>query len=284
VGVPLTRPTEQPITATDRYQRISRDFGSLAAEHGVCGCHVHVAVPDREVAVQVCNHLRPWLPVLLALTADSPIHHGTDTGCASWRSVLISRWPCSGVPPYFTSAEHYDAVVDMLVDSGVVLDRAMLYRDVRPSDHLPTVEVRICDVPATVDETVLLAVLVRALVVTAVRAVERGERALPVCEQALRATRWLAAHDGLHGRGLDLFGNRRLPAAHLLRRLVHHVKPVLHQTGELRTVNALLTKVLQLGNGAVRQRQAFRRRGRLEDVLTVLSRTTGQDCQPETAA
>jgi RNA polymerase sigma factor (sigma-70 family) len=85
----------------------------------------------------------------------------------------------------------------MLVDSGAVLDRTMIYWDVRPSDHLPTVEVRVSDVPATVDETVLLAVLVRALVVTAVRAVERGELALPVSEQAVRAASWRAAHDGI---------------------------------------------------------------------------------------
>ncbi|SES08588.1 carboxylate-amine ligase [Lentzea xinjiangensis] len=284
VGVPLAGSTEQPITDDDRYRRIGRDYGLLAAEHGVCGCHVHVAVPDRETAVQVCNHLRPWLPVLLALTANSPIHHGADTGYASWRSMLISRWPCSGVPPYFTSAEHYDAVADMLVDSGAVVDRAMLYWDVRLSDHLPTVEVRVSDVPATVDETVLLAALVRALVVTAVRAVGRGERALPVSEQALRAARWRAAHDGLPGQAIDLFTNRRVPAAQLLHHLLRHVKPVLRETGELRAVTALLAKVLQLGNGAVRQRQAFQRRGRLEDVLAVLSRTTGQDCRPDTAA
>ncbi|RAS63619.1 carboxylate-amine ligase [Lentzea atacamensis] len=284
MGVPLAGATEQPITDTDRYRRIARDFGLLAAQHGVCGCHVHVAVPDRETAVQVCNHLRPWLPVLLALTANSPIHHGVDTGYASWRSVLTSRWPCSGAPPYFTSAEHYDAVTDMLVGSGAVLDRAMIYWDVRPSDHLPTVEVRVCDVPATVDETVLLAVLVRALVVTAVRAVERGEPALPVSEQAVRAARWRAAHDGIVGQGIDLFTGRRTPAVELLRRLVRDVGPVLRHTGELRAVNALLTKVLRLGNGAVRQRQAFQRRGRLEDVLAVLDRATGQDSRPETAA
>lgn len=229
----------------------------------------------------------PWrgrLPVLLALTANSPIHHGVDTGYASWRSVLTSRWPCSRAPPCFTSAEHYDEMTGLLVDSGAVLDRAMIYWDVRPSDHLPTVEVRVCDVPATVGETVLLAVLVRALVITAVRATERGERAVPVSDQALRAARWRAADDGITGQGIDLFNNRRTPAVQLLRKLVREAGPVLRQTGELRAVNALLTKVFQHGNGAARQRQAFQRHGRLEDVLAVLDRATGQDCRPDTAA
>ncbi|QFZ21093.1 carboxylate-amine ligase [Saccharothrix syringae] len=284
VGVPLAGPMGQPINDTERYGRIGRDYGMLAAEHGVCGCHVHVEVPDRETAVQVCNHLRPWLPVLLALTANSPIHQGVDTGYASWRSVLTSRWPCSGAPPYFTSAEHYDAVVGMLVDSGAVLDRGMVYWDVRPSDHLPTVEVRVSDVPATVEESVLLAALVRGLVVTAVEAVRRGERALPLCEQALRAAYWRAAHDGIEGEAVDLFANRRVPAAHLLHGLVRHVRPVLRRTGELREVNALMSEVLQGGNGAVRQRRALQRRGRLEDVVAVLSRDTAGERVPGTAA
>ncbi|MBB5957278.1 carboxylate-amine ligase [Saccharothrix tamanrassetensis] len=283
-GVPLTGPMGQSFSDSDRYLRIGEGFGLLAAEHGVCGCHVHVAVPDRETAVQVCNHLRPWLPVLLALTANSPIHQGVDTGYASWRSVLNSRWPCSGAPPYFTSAEHYDAVLDMMVDSGAVLDRAMVYWDVRPSDHLPTVEVRVSDVPATVDESTLLAALVRALVTTALGAIGQGDRALPVTTEALRAAYWRAAHDGITGDGIDLFANRRVPAAHLLRRLVRHVRPALRRSGELRAVNALLTKVLQNGNGAVRQRQAFQRRGRVEDVVELLTRDTSHDRLPETAA
>ncbi|RKT54172.1 carboxylate-amine ligase [Saccharothrix australiensis] len=284
VGVPLTGPMGQPFSDSDRYRRIGEGYGLLAAEHGVCGCHVHVAVPDRETAVQVCNHLRPWLPVLLALTANSPIHQGVDTGCASWRSVLNSRWPCSGAPPYFTSAEHYDAVLATMVDSGAVLDPAMVYWDVRPSDHLPTVEVRVSDVPATVDESILLAALVRALVGTALEAVRRGERGLPVTTEALRAAYWRAAHDGIEGDGVDLFGNRRVPAAHLVRGLLRHVRPALRRSGELHAVNALLTKVLQNGNGAVRQRRAFRQRGRIEDVVAVLTRDTGHDWLPETAA
>ncbi|MFD1145568.1 carboxylate-amine ligase [Saccharothrix hoggarensis] len=284
VGVPLTGPMGQSFSDSDRYRRIGEDYGLLAAEHGVCGCHVHVAVPDRETAVQVCNHLRPWLPVLLALTANSPIHQGVDTGCASWRSVLNSRWPCSGAPPYFTSARHYDAVLDMMVDSGAVLDPGMVYWDVRPSDHLPTVEVRVSDVPATVDESILLAALVRGLVTTALGAIRRGDRGLPVTTEAMRAAYWRAAHDGVEGDGIDLFGNRRVPAAHLLRRLIRHVRPALRQSGELRAVNALFTKVLQNGNGAVRQRRAFQRRGRIEDVVALLSRDTGHDWLPETAA
>ncbi len=284
VGVPLAGAPRQPVTDADRYRRMSSRYGLLAAEHGVCGCHVHVAVPDRETAVQVCNHLRPWLPVLLTVTANSPIHQGVDTGYASWRSVLCGRWPCSGAPPFFASAGEYDQVVDMMIHTGAILDRAMVYWDVRPSDHLPTVEVRVADVPATVDGAVLLAVLVRALVTTALRDLDRGRTAPPVSAEAVRAAYWRAAHDGLAGTGIDLFTGRRLPARQLLRDLVRHVRPVLRESGELQAVNTLLTKLLLDGTGAHRQRAAFAGAQQVRDVVTVMASHTIEDCAPHTAA
>ncbi|MDG3010862.1 hypothetical protein G4X40_11950 [Rhodococcus sp. D2-41] len=107
------------------------------------------------------NHLRPWLPTLLAMTASSPLFHGRDTGFAGWRSMIGCPWACSCAPPFFDSAAHYDATVAAMADAGVVLDEAVVFWDVRPSSDLPTVEVRVSDVPATVEETVLLATLVR---------------------------------------------------------------------------------------------------------------------------
>ncbi len=115
----------------------------------------------RATAVQVSNHLRPWLPSLLALSANSPIHRGVDTGYASWRSILWSHWPSAGPPPYFSSLEEYDRTVAAMLECGSILDKAMVYWDVRPSTNFPTVEVRVSDVPATVDETVLMATVVR---------------------------------------------------------------------------------------------------------------------------
>ena len=123
VGLPPTVPHEFPITDKPRYRQIAERFGMIAHEQGICGCHVHVAVPDREAAVAVSNRLRPWLPLLLALTANSAVYRNTDTGYASWRSVLWQRWPSAGPPPHFESADEYDAVVRMLLDSGAMLRR-----------------------------------------------------------------------------------------------------------------------------------------------------------------
>ncbi len=93
--------------------------------------------PTVRAAIHVSNWLRPWLPSLLALSANSPLYRNADSGHASWRSVLWRRWPAAGAPPFFASPDDYDRAVRMLVDTGVIVDKDMIYWDVRPSAKLP---------------------------------------------------------------------------------------------------------------------------------------------------
>ncbi len=145
-----------------------------------------------------CWHLPP----------NSAIYRNTDSGYASFRSVLWSRWPSSGPPPHFDSAAQYDAAVAMLEGAGAALDDGMIYWDVRPSANFPTVEVRVTDVPATVAETVLVATLIRAGVMTALRGHDEGESVPRLADYQIRAAHWKAAHDGLDGDGIDLLGDQ----------------------------------------------------------------------------
>jgi carboxylate-amine ligase len=278
VAVPPFGPPPRMITDLPRYRRLADHFGQLG-EQVICGCHVHVGVPDREVAVAVSNHLRPWLPALVALTANSPIIADRDTGYASWRHVLWSRWPSAGPPPYFQSAGHYDTVVAELLDHEVILDVGMLYWDVRLSAHLPTLEVRVADVPTTVEETLLLATLVRGLVVAGLRAVRRGQRAPAVDAHRLRAAYWRAARDGVTGRGIDIASGCLVPAAEPLLRLLDHIRPALEATGDYAGTQAALTRILAVGNGAARQRQTLQN-GTLLDVLGMLSRGLTDTASP----
>jgi len=274
VGVPVLGSAVLPITDIRRFRTIASRFGYLAGTRGVCAGHVHVGVPDRETAVQVGNYLRPWLPALLALTANSPIHRGVDTGFASWRSIMLSRWPCSGPPPWFASVEHYDAVVEEMVECGVILDEGMINWDVRPSAHLPTVEVRVSDVPATVDETVLLATVVRALVMTALRSLSGGGCAPKITAEALQAGYSMAAREGLTGHGIDLTSDLVVPAPDLLGLLVCHVRSALEELGEYRAAVAMLTEVVGCGNGASRQRRALRICNHVSDVIAMAAQST----------
>ncbi|MBX7447974.1 glutamate--cysteine ligase [Mycolicibacterium sp. 3033] len=268
-GLPPTLPHDFPITDTPRYRYIGDRFGMIAHEQGICGCHVHVAVPDRDAAVAVSNRLRPWLPMLLALTANSAVYRNADTGHSSWRSVLWARWPSAGPPPHFDSAADYDAAVQMLVQSEVIRDDGMVYWDVRPSADFPTVEIRVADVPATVGETVLLAALARAAVMTALTEEERGDAQPTVDAWTLKAAYWKAARDGADGAGVDLRTNAAAPMRSLLQQLVEWVRPALELTGDEDLVRRRLAAVLEQGNGAMRQRRAWRRGHDVRDVLAV---------------
>jgi glutamate---cysteine ligase / carboxylate-amine ligase len=268
VGLPPSVPNEFPITDTPRYREIGDKFGMIAHEQGICGCHVHVQVPSRALAVQVSNRLRPWLPLLLALSANSAIYRSADTGHASWRSVLWARWPSAGPPPHFDSVDEYDAAVRLLQDGEMMLDDGMVYWDVRPSAKFPTVEVRVADVPATVDETVLLATLVRAAVMIAVDEERRGEMVQPLTPFALKAAYWKSARDGLDGRAIDLADSHAaVPTSGLLGAFVDRLTPALRAVGELDAVRGAVERVIATGNGAMRQRRAWNRRHDVADVI-----------------
>ena len=275
VGLPPTVPHEFPLTDKPRYREIGERFGMIAHEQGICGCHVHVAVPDRATAIAVSNRLRPWLPTILALSANSAVYRSADTGYASWRSVLWARWPSAGPPPHFESAAEYDALVEIMLASGAALDDGMVYWDVRPSAKFPTVEVRVADVPATVADTVLLAALVRALVMTALSDIDQGRPEKPLSSHALAAAYWRASRDGLGGFAVDLIDSHALvPAPHMLEALLERVAPALKAVGDHGTVTAEVRRVLAEGNGATRQLAAWQRRGEVSDVIDDVARAT----------
>jgi len=275
VGLPPTVPHEFPITDTPRYRKIAERFGMIAHEQGICGCHVHVAVPSRAAAIAVSNRLRPWLPLLLALTANSAIYRNSDTGYASWRSVLWARWPSAGPPPHFDSIDEYDAVVKMLTHAGAMLDDGMVYWDVRPSANFPTIEVRVADVPATVAETVLFAMLVRGLVMTALAEEQRGDPMPSLTAHALSAAYWKSARDGLDGESLDLWqSHESAPTRTLLGRMVEHIRPALEAVGDYELINEELERIAEQGNGAMRQRRAWQRRHDVDDVIAEAAAAT----------
>lgn len=279
-GAPPLGHATGEITDSRRYRRIAREFGALAEQQLICGCHVHVAVPDRETAVQVCNHVRPWLPVLAAVTANSPFSGGEDTGFASWRSTVWSRWPVSGPPPFFTSWQHYEETCDTMIAAGTALDRAMVYWDVRPATELPTVEVRVSDVAASVDDAVLLAALVRALVAQAVVDVGRGVLAEPVPQETLRQACWGAANEGLPGTTLDVFSGEPRPVRRQLDELVRRLTPVCEANGDLPAVQRGLRLLDREGGGAERQRRALRG-GRVEALLGLLDVDRADRAEPQ---
>jgi len=198
---PFSAWRDQPITPKDRYRQIVSDFGQVARETVIFGCHVHVGVESRDVALDVMNRVRSQLSPLLALSANSPFWLGTDSAYASFRTQVWSRWPMSGPPLAFASKDEYDELIATLIAAGVIEDETKIYWDVRASCRFPTLESRVTDVCLTVDEAVMLAGLVRALVRRAYLAGQRNETAIAARHELVRAAHWRAARGALRARG-----------------------------------------------------------------------------------
>ncbi|MEO6085474.1 MAG: glutamate--cysteine ligase [Umezawaea sp.] len=255
-GTPPLPGPDVRVTPGARFEAVASRYRGVVEDYEVCGCHVHVGVPDRDTAVAVVNHLRPWLPTLLALSVNSPFDGERDTGYGSWRMVRQAAFPGSGLPPWFRSAAEYDREVSRLVDCGAVVDQRMSFWLARPSPAFPTVEVRAADTALTVDGAVFQAALTRALVRTALADLDRGVEGPEVDPQVVAAAVWSAARHGLQGPGVDPLLGREVPVEDLLSGLLAHVAAALEDTGDDAAVRRLLKELLADGTGAERQRRA----------------------------
>jgi len=267
---PLPFAHEGQVTPEGPYLRLERQYQAVMREQMVCGCHVHVGLVDAGEAIEVLNRSRPWLPVVAALAVNSPFWLGDDTSYASFRTEIWRRWPMSGLPETFASRPEYDALVADLVATGAIDDPARIYWDVRPSARFDTLEFRMADACLTVDETVLVAGLVQALVRTLHAQVLRGDRPAAVRPELLRAASWRAARFGTEGELIDLGGRRSVPAAQAVDAMVAFVRAGLEEVGSWDEVHDLVQRTLRRGTGAMRQRRAFERSGRLVDVVDLV--------------
>ncbi|MEU3726604.1 glutamate--cysteine ligase [Streptomyces sp. NPDC031705] len=275
-GTPVIPPAE-PLTVTDnaRYRLMaSRYAGFVGPHHLVCGCHVHVGTLDRGRALALANQMRPWLPALQSITGNSPIVCGRDTGLDSWRTVAYSCWPTVGPSP-LVDERQYDEYVDGLITAGVLMDRAMLYWHARPSEHVPTLEIRISDVNADLDTVVLTATLVRGLASVLLVQADAGVPPPEPPERVLRAAHRMAARHGIDGPGLDVASGRRVSARLLVDRLIERAAPGLERAGDLAAVEALWAGLRKRGTGARRQRAVHAATGSLAAVVDSLNAATG---------
>ena len=273
---PFSRWEGQQVTPKARYHLLQHDFQQLAREQIIFGCHVHIGIADREDAVQVMNRCRPWLAPIIALAASSPFWLGDETGYASYRTEIFSRWPMSGTPQIFASREEYDDLIGSLVAVGMIPDASMIYWDARPSSHAETLEFRVADVCPTVDETVMVAGLSRALAVICLDEYHSGVSLKAPRPELLRAARWKASRFGLDGDLIDVHERKSVPARELIESMLKLLRPALEEFGDWEEVTTLVRKTLDQGNSAKRQLWAFAQAGKLEDVIDLILRETVQ--------
>jgi carboxylate-amine ligase len=245
--------TEIQIAAGDRHQAVYESMRELARREPTFGLHVHVGVSDPQRAMALYNRLRTHLPLLLALSANSPFWQGRDTGMASARTSIFQAFPRVGVPRAFDSYERWVAVVDRLLCCGAFPEPTHLWWDIRPQPKFGTIEIRIMDAQSDSKATTALAALVQSI---AHLELEEGFRRDPLAEEVeiLTENRFIAARDGMDGLFLDPANAGRIKARHLLSELLDAAAPHAEQLGcsdELQVVRELAAH-----GGATRQRRA----------------------------
>ena len=272
-----TSPLDQHVTTTpvERYEHMTKLFGRVARMQLTCGMHVHVSIESPAVGVAVLDRIRPWLAVLLALSANSPFLAGEDTGYASYRTMLWGQWPTAGVADPFGDLNGYENARAALVSSGAAIDDAMIYFDARLSARYPTVEVRVADVCVDAGDAVTIAAITRGLISTAAAAAGDGVPSAHIRSELLRAATWRAARFGTEGELVDVTTARPVAAWNLIDQLVDLISPALRETGDTDLVRRGLNEVRRRGTGARRQRAAYAVTGTIDGIVAaVAARTT----------
>ncbi|MDQ0849684.1 carboxylate-amine ligase [Arthrobacter sp. B3I9] len=240
-----------------RYLMMAARFGLTLKEQLTCGFHIHVRIVSGEEGVAVLDRIRVWLPVLLALSANSPFWQGNDSGYASFRYQAWNRWPTAGPCERFGSEREYHRYVQSLLATGVLLDEGMVYFDARLSRNHPTVEVRIADVCMDPAHATAIAATVRALVETAAQEWRAGIPAPRLSAAQLRLAAWKASESGVDGTLLHPLLNLPCPAAEAVQALLTHIRPALAGCGDEQQVTLELARILTSGTGSRRQRDTM---------------------------
>jgi carboxylate-amine ligase len=281
---PFARPSASAVSPGERYQNLRRRQGWLAYQENIFGLHVHVGVPGAEESLGLIGLLTPYLPHLLALSANSPFWQGVDTGFASVRGVLFRPAAHAGVPPHFARWEDFAHYCEVMHAAGLIGSTKDLYWDVRPRPAFGTIELRVFDAPASLATLLGLAALARCLVLDGVERLRRDPQLLGGKREnhfLAAENKWLAARFGLSAECVYRDGGPRLSLASGVDELLDELQPVASKSGE-----AGFLEVLRPGrfeSGAERQRHVYRQSGSWQAVVDDLKNRWLAEVQPSPA-
>jgi glutamate---cysteine ligase / carboxylate-amine ligase len=263
---PFSSWVEQVISEGERYKNIVEELQELARSLLIFGLHVHVGVPDRELAIELMNEARYFLPHLLALSTSSPFWMGRDTGLKSYRTTVFRRFPRTGIPDRFESWSEYQEYVDLLVHLRALDDAKKIWWDVRPHPTFGTLEFRICDVPTAPRETIAIAALTQAIVVKLYKLRTRNLGFRLYHRRLIEENKWRAARWGIDGKLIDFGKRAEVPMRDLAIELLEIVDDVVDELGSRHEVEYLRT-ILRDGTSADRQLRVYRETGDLRAVV-----------------
>jgi carboxylate-amine ligase len=281
---PSGRWQEQKTTENERYADLEEEFQDASRSILVYGLHIHVGVEDAELAIALMNQARAWLPHLLALSTNSPFWAGRLTGIKSYRSVVWRRIFRSGIPEVFPSRRDFDWYVQQLVQAGHIDNGRRIWWDIRPHAVYPTLEFRVCDMPATLDDTIALAALCQALIAKLAWLHRRHLTMHVLPRYFIEEHKWHASRYGLDARVFDFVQGRRLTMRESIGELLDLVDDVLDDLGCRREILYLRTLLSSpVGTGADRQIHLYEQTGDISEVIRYLIGQTMRGIVPPVA-
>lgn len=272
LGSPVLPPVPGP--PEEGVEHANRTLKEKQRRPTTCGFHMHIAVDSPEEGVQVLDRIRIWLPVLLALSTNSPFWHGQPSRFSSHRYFMSSKWPSPGPSNLFGSVEVYDRQMRHLTHPAAARSAAVTNLDAQLSATGETLDVLLADVSMDAEHAAVLAAVTRALVEVMARQWRKGIPPPPATVAELRAASWFAAMNGLDGKLMSPHSDRMLPVEAVVTELLELVCPVLKEYGDTEHVAAVTVEMLRHGNGSRRQRDAYALRQEPHDVVEAALRGT----------
>jgi len=270
---PFSRWNEQQITDNERYKMLEEELQDVVRSLVIFGLHVHVAIPNPELRIEVLNEARYFLPHLLALSTSSPFWMGRNTGLKSYRSVIWSNFPRTGIPPDITSYDEYQNYVELLVKTGSIDNGKKIWWDLRAHPSFPTLEFRVCDMPTRLEETICLAALMQAICAKLLK-LRAGNLGFRKYMPALIAeNKWRAIRYGIDGNLIDFGKQAEVPMRDLAIELVEFVDDVVDELGSRQAVEYVHT-ILADGTSADRQLKVLQNGGDTRAVVELLAAET----------
>jgi glutamate---cysteine ligase / carboxylate-amine ligase len=272
---PFAKWEDQRIVDRERYHDLVDSLAFVVRQELLFGLHVHVGIDDPEKAIHVANGMRVHIPILLALSANSPFWRGLPTGLMSTRTPIFKLLPRVGVPQHFDGWTDYQARLDFMVEAGAVPDYTFLWWDVRPHPKFGTIEIRSCDAQTRLEHTIGLAALIQAMAKELAEHHEAGYELGAFPHELLEENKWLASRYGLAGELIDLPQSKRVPARELARRIVERLQPHARELGSERELEAV-TELIDGGTGAERQLAEWRANRDLRELVRKIVASTAR--------
>jgi glutamate---cysteine ligase / carboxylate-amine ligase len=257
---------DQRIVSRPRYRELIAGLQFVARQEIIFGIHVHIGLDDPDKAIHVTNGMRVHVPILLALSANSPFWRGAYSGLHSTRTPIFRAFPRVGIPPRYEDFDDWSRRIDFMVTTKVVPDYTYLWYDVRPHPNFGTVEIRVMDSQTRVEHTLAIAALIQAMVKELAEHYEAGKSLSRYPYEMLDENKWLAARHGLEGELVDLPATDRVTAKELTRRLMDRLRPHSEDLGSEAEFD-VLEDILENGTGSARQALIYEANHDLREVV-----------------